>query len=430
MMSCKLLPCPHGPITDTLHLRRAGSIDELEDVLDLHASAFGPRGAILRTRMQANLCARPGSRPDDVFYVRDIESGLVASSVSLIRQQWSYEGIPIPVGEVGIVSTREAYRNRGLVRHQFAAFARLALQQGCVMSVIAGIPYFYRQFGYDFILPLGGGINLPAAAVPEAPEGQAPRYTLRQATPADMPMLLGFYSAMVEGQCVGSVMTPEIWCYQDGVAEDSPERLITYVIERDGDGVGYVRAMANEDSNGYVITSAYAPTRDMCLEVLRYARRIALEQRCDPKIGLGVAMDTPLAQVAEALGGERRRAYAWQVRILDPIRFLYLIGPALERRLAASSWAGLTRDWSINLYTTRLLMRFRDGKLMQVTTSPRDTQHDLSCPAEAMPAIWLGYRSVGEVLDWYADAACRNTESRQLADVLFPKRPSWIQWLF
>lgn len=438
------------PLSSDLVLKRASSQRELEAVLAGHLDAFGDEDD---AALRANLCSRPGSRPDNVLYVEDVESGRVVSSLSLIPQTWAYEGIPIAVGEVGIVSTRKAYRKRGVVREQFEEYHRLARQAGCLISVIMGIPYFYRQFGYEYIIPMGGDIALRPEQVPDPPQeqGQEPApaptqdassgvadscaekpsaspYTFRVAGAEHMPILQRFYAELTKDLCVTSIMPGEIWLYQDGLPESCGDRKITYLVERGGEPLGYVRMAANELSGwakGVVIYSAYLPHHELCLAALRFAKRLALEERKEKRIRIRTPIAIPLIQLAADLGGELRPPYAWQVRVLDPVGFMLTIAPVLERRLAESVWAGLSQDWVMGMYRENIVLRFREGRLLNVATAPHVDKHDLRCPPEVMPMIWLGYRSVQEIVDWYPDAHCKDKDAGRLASVLFPKRDSW-----
>jgi hypothetical protein len=44
--------------------------------------------------------------------------------------------------------------------------------------------------------------------------------------------------------------------------------------------------------------------------------------------------------------------------------------------------------------------------------------------------LWLGHRSLAELLDIYPDAFCREAEMREIVSILFPKRESWVCTLF
>jgi predicted N-acetyltransferase YhbS len=424
--SCDL-PCTVAP---GLILRHASCHEDLRAVVDCHQANFGANEDL---GIMFHLADRPGQRPENVLLVQDTATGQAVSSVSLTEETWRYEGIDLHISEVGVVSTRHEYRQKGLVRAQFDRYHRMAAERGCLISIIAGIPYFYRQFGYDYILAAGGGRHLRPEQVPDLATGDSSPYRLRPAEPQEIPLMQRFYAAMVKGLCVTAVVTDDIWRYQDWQPPTSSEYKLPYLVEREGVPVGYVRMTGNELdtwNKGAKIVEASLPDREACLAALRLAKRVALEERTDKLIKVDVPADTLLSQVAAELGGEWQRPYAWQVRVLDHAAFLKTIGPALERRLAASSQAGLTKDFSMNLYTQVFVLHFQGGKLVEVSSWPPGTGWDIAAPPTIAPMFWLGYRSFDEVLLWYPDVMRKDEPARQLADILFPKRASWVRSLF
>ncbi|MEM3459050.1 MAG: GNAT family N-acetyltransferase [Candidatus Bathyarchaeia archaeon] len=78
----------------------------------------------------------------------------IVATLNLISVEWSIGGIPLQVAEMGQVATLAEYRHRGLQRRLVEEFHKQAAEQGYDLCAIEGIPYFYRQFGYEYALPL------------------------------------------------------------------------------------------------------------------------------------------------------------------------------------------------------------------------------------------------------------------------------------
>src|SRR4030095_6565200 len=95
----------------------------------------------------------------------------IVSSMLLVSQSWAYGGVPIPVGQTELGGTRPEYRGRGLVRTQFEVLHEWSARRGELLQVIAGVPWFYRQFGYEMALPRGGG---PRVARVSGPSSRCP----------------------------------------------------------------------------------------------------------------------------------------------------------------------------------------------------------------------------------------------------------------
>ena len=131
----------------------------------------------------------PYMGPGDFALVEDTSKPErpVVAYTCLWRLRWLYGDIAFGVGQPEMVATDPAYRNRGLVRILFDMIHARSSAEGHLVQAITGIPYFYRQFGYEYVLDLEGSRIVPVAAIPEK-EGDAPEpYHLRLATLDDVP---------------------------------------------------------------------------------------------------------------------------------------------------------------------------------------------------------------------------------------------------
>ncbi|MBI4770687.1 MAG: GNAT family N-acetyltransferase, partial [Chloroflexi bacterium] len=138
--------------------------------------------------------AHPTCGPSNVTLVEDRRAGgQIVSSLCLIPQTWTYAGIPFGVGRPEAVGTDPDYRRRGLVRAQFEALHAKSTAMGHLVQGITGIPWYYRQFGYEYALDLGGGRAAYFANVPALKEGEAERHRLRPMTLEDLPFVRPLY---------------------------------------------------------------------------------------------------------------------------------------------------------------------------------------------------------------------------------------------
>jgi hypothetical protein len=99
----------------------------------------------------------PTFNPDNFTIVEEIPTRRIVSSLCLIPQTWSYEGIEFGVGRPELVATLPEFRDRGLVRLQFEEIHKWCVERGLPVQIITGIPYYYRLFGYEMALDLDGG---------------------------------------------------------------------------------------------------------------------------------------------------------------------------------------------------------------------------------------------------------------------------------
>jgi hypothetical protein len=130
-------------------------------------------------------------------------------------------------------------------------------------------------------------------------------------------------------------------------------------------------------------------------------------------------------QLARSLDAYDMGTYAWQIHVPDLVALLRALAPVLERRIAGSPFAGLTRDVRLSLYRETLLLRFEAGRLTQVTDLGFTGWEDIRVPPLQFIPLVMGYRTVEELCGVYPDVGTTPTW-RLLADTLFPQVTSFI----
>ena len=156
----------------------------------------------------------PTFNTDDFLIVEDTHSGEIISSSCLISQTWSYEGIPFKVGRPELFGTRKEFRRRGLVRQQMEILHEWSAARGELVQVITGIPFYYRQFGYEMALNLHGGRSGYKVHVPKLEDGEEEPYTFRKATTTDIPFLMTTYNRGCQRSMVYAVWNKHLWQYE------------------------------------------------------------------------------------------------------------------------------------------------------------------------------------------------------------------------
>jgi len=113
----------------------------------------------------------PACDASDFTVIEDTTTGSIVSSACLIRQRFSYEEVELDAGLPELVGTHPDYRRRGLVGEQFEVLHRWSKERGHLMQAIAGIPYYYRRFGYEMAVWMGKGRWVYVQDVPGKPSG-------------------------------------------------------------------------------------------------------------------------------------------------------------------------------------------------------------------------------------------------------------------
>ena len=136
----------------------------------------------------------PTFGPEDFLIVLDTTKNKIVSCVCLISQTWTMQGISFRVGRVEIVGTLEEYRRRGLVREQFRVLHEMSAERGELLQSITGIPFYYRQFGYEYAIELAPlRQTFVPQQIPELKADAQEKFRLRHAEYTDLPFISDLY---------------------------------------------------------------------------------------------------------------------------------------------------------------------------------------------------------------------------------------------
>lgn len=372
--------------------------------------------------MRSLLVSHPEMEWADQFFVEN-EAGEVVSALCLIPWRWRYGCTEVSVGEMGVVATAPDYRRRGLVRRQVDFFKARLAERGCVLSIIQGIPFYYRQFGYDYALPLEGGWRVELHQIPAAPETG---HSLRRATLDDLPALEQLYARTVQPLTIHTLRTPEIWRYllEPYTVPIADSHQTWLVCAADGSIAGYARLPEFHFGAELVVDEAALLSADAGWALLAHLRGQA-EQAGQPFVRLNLPASNELVRLARGIHAHSEGTYSWQIFVPDMAALLRAIAPELEARLAGSLYSGLTRDLRVNFYRSGLVMRFVDGRLVEVCALEGQGSADLSLPPWAFVPLVLGHRTLDELRLAYPDMGWRG-ELRLLLETLFPRSEAFL----
>jgi hypothetical protein len=426
-----------------LSLRRSTAADA-EALADFCARVHSTEGWDQpNTRVAAwtrDLLTRPHPtfRPDDFTIVEETATRRIISTLNLISQTWTYEGIPFGVGRPELVGTLPEYRKRGLVRLQFDEIHRWCAQRGQMVQAITGIPYYYRQFGYEMALDLAGRRFGNAAQVPQLKDGEHERYLIRPAAVSDLPLIAALYEQACRRYAIACQRTPEILRYElDGQSAENSDRHEIRIIEDDSRRpVGYFLHPAFLGRTG-LFASWYelcagvswlevtpAVVRYLWSQGQAYARRDQVG--CD-SFGFLLGAQHP---AYAALGGQlphKFDPYAWYLRVPDLPGFLNHIRPALQRRLEASIAGDLTRTLKVSFYRSGVRLSIEGGQLTAIEPwlpQVHSDEGDAAFPGLTFLQLLFGYRSFDELRHAFADCTCEADQTAALIEALFPKKLS------
>lgn len=379
----------------------------------------------------------PTFDPRDFTIVEQVESGRIVSTMNLIPQTWTYEGIPFQVGRPELVGTLPEFRGRGLVRAQFDQIHAWCAERGLVVQAITGIPYFYRRFGYEMALDHEGERVGYEVHVPRLKTGEPEPFRIRPAGEVDLPFLARVYEQTQARYPIVCQRTPGEWNYElNGRSEKNANRLESRIIENEsGDPVGYLMHMHFLAMKGlYAFAYELAAGQSWLAvtpSVLRYLWSTGQSyagQEAGPCNAFGFILGTQ-HPAYEALGNRApivKRPYAWYLRVPDLPGFLRHIAPALEGRLSASIAVGYTGKIRIDRFSHMLVLGFERGRLTAADEEARNPSDigDLGLPELTILQLVFGRSSFDELRAAFPDAYVENDEARLLLNILFPNKPS------
>ena len=380
----------------------------------------------------------PTFRPEDFLLVEEISTGTIASSLGLISQTWSYEGIPFGLGQIDAVSTDPAFRRRGLVRTQMEAIHALSAQREELVQAIPGIPWYYRQFGYEMALNLGAYRICFRHQIPKLKADASEPHAVRPATTDDIPFIAAMYRQATARSLIAAPRSDELWTFDlEGRSALSGLRREIRVIEMADSGrapIGLLvhshRTYDGQLAVHLVEAAPGVPLLTLLPGVLRYlgatggdyAKREDLEFRA---ITFHLGEEHPVYDTIPARLFRKEPPYAWYLRVPDLPAFLRHIGPALEQRLASSAQAGYTGVLLVTFYRTGLRFQFDQGALTVEAWAPDVIEDgDAAFPDRTFLQLLFGFRSLEELQHAFPDCWAVTDGARALLPILFPRKDS------
>jgi GNAT superfamily N-acetyltransferase len=452
------------------------AIAQLESIVFRDSSNDPPNSPLAEFTHEMMSDDYPLMGAGDFALIEDSRHGknrLVACTC-LWRQRWEYEGIPFDIGRPEFVATDTDYRNRGLIRAVFELIHARSEAEGHLAQGITGIPYFYRQFGYEYALDLDGnctvdiafstlkrvekGVLLPPSSresidsKPEnvkgkctkAEEGTTEPYTLRDATLEDLDLVKELYDRQRAAYSISSPIEQDWRTYQ----------LRTWRMWQSGHGEHLQMIVDTSGSVcGYVIVPNARWRKDMMVWDLAVRPGVNLQAAMPSLLRalhaqglqLPIFHNVPALQgicfvvgskhpVYDVLSKELHPTveapYAWYVRVVDLAKFIRHIAPALERRLVDSALGAYNGELKLDFYSGGLRLVFEKGHLMTVEHWRKpiwngDSKVDGGFPPLVFLQLLFGHRSLDELRYAFPDVRVED-RAELLLKTLFPKVPSWV----
>jgi hypothetical protein len=383
----------------------------------------------------------PLAGPGDFALVEDTTRGEIVACAVLMRQTWDYADIALPVGRPEAVATKIGYRNRGLIRAIFGLLHARSDERGDLVTAITGIFHYYRQFGYEYALDLGGRRVLALDAIPRLAAGATEPYTLRAATLDDLPRVMELYTRDRARALVSTDVDEPTWRWiMSGMHPQTDENWNTYLIlDSEQRAIGYVMTGRARYGNAFGVRALNVepgvPLTAVVPSVLRALAALVPSvptphPRTQPAtiLSLGLGREHPAYDALPlSLPAAKLRPYAWYIRVANLPRLIIHLASALEERLPGTAVAGYTGAVKLSFYRGGLRLAFEHGRLTAAEEwAPSDWDGgQAGFPPLLFLQLVFGYQSLSHLHSTYPDVWI-NEDIRPLIEALFPARLSWV----
>lgn len=321
----------------------------------------------------------------------------------------------LPSGQIDFVASLAGYGGRGLVRDLMNMVLARSAARGDLVQVMLGIPYFYRQFGFSYVIPVPTPYELRADADLAVPDG----LEVREAGPGDLPGVRRLQDAVQAGYDVAMPHSDDTW------RSLAAAETVAFRVVNDGSAMsGFARhkigAGQAAGDGPHDITVA-----EVAAIGVGPVRALLADARTQARGGNVMVKDRPGAAVSAvlpAIGLAHQETDMYMVRVADPVALLDALRPTLSARLKASHFARESGDLLVSYYRGGVVLTYSAGAVTAVRSAQGKqgpvAAGGIGVPPDVLPDLLFGPHGAARLEHLHAD--CNLGPQRTLADALFP----------
>jgi len=347
--------------------------------------------------------------------------GKIVASLNLIPEKWSIGGIPLKVAEMAFAATLAEYRHRGLIRRLVNEFHKHVTNHEYDLSVIEGIPYFYRQFGYEYAIPIDEQTRIRLDQIPDYEY----KHEVRPFTDRDIPKAMQLLKQTQQKFYVHSICDKQIWKMRQetGIAKEC--RFEGYAVEEDGEMIAYIRIGEKPKDKLLMLREITDTDQPTAQTILRFLKDTG-KQRGLETLSAYMSYHEPFIEHLVVIGAVKQiPPYEWQIRVMDYVKMFKKMKSLFEKRLGASTYKHLTEKLNFNFCRYTVQMTVENGKITDIQRQEDSKDRTMVLNPLVFTQLLLGHRSRDELEMIYPDFRIHPSH-KYLVDVLFPKLPSYI----
>ena len=391
------------------------STDSNEDFIKILELNVAVHGEEIKEYIKRIYKEHPKKKDILWFYIEDNSTGQIISLLTLMPLEWRFEGVLLPVCEMGFVGTLKEYRGKGLIGKLNEFYERVMMERGYLLSCLRGIPYYYRRFGYEFVLSLDERFSLSPNQIPSM---ELSHIDIRKASRKDIGYIENQYNSNSNSFLISNSFDTESFYFKFMNESFDDNKLSAYIIEENGKPEGYFLIGMSFDNEVYtIITPQLSPPQ--MIKLLQHLNEYPKKEK---DLILNVAEFSGFGKFLFSIG-KLQSNYGWQIKIPNLKRFFESIKDILENRVKKSKFNDLSKTVIISDYKQSIELIFVKGKIEAIKIEsgyPDVEKCDVRIPGAMLLKLLLGDRTVDEINYIVKDARI-NPSSKKLIEILFPK---------
>ena len=392
------------------------SIDSNEEFLKILELNVAVHGEDIKEYIKRIYKEHPKKKDILWFYIEDNSTGQIISLLTLLPLEWRFEGNILPVCEMGFVGTLKEYRGKGLNCKLNEFYERVMAERGYLLSCLRGIPYYYRRFGYEFVLSLDERFSLSPNQIPPM---ELSHLDIRKASRKDIGYIENQYNSNSNNFLISNIFDTESFYFKFMNDSFDDCKLSAYIIEENGKPKGYfLIGMSFDNEVHAIITSQLSPPL-----MIKLLQHLNVYSKKEQNLNLNVAEFSEFGKYILSIGGKLQSNYGWQIKVPDLKLFFESIKVVLENRIEKSKLNNLSKKVIISDYKQSIELIFIKGKIEDIKIEsgyPDAEKCDVRIPGAMLLKLLLGDKTVDEI-NYIVKDAMINPSSKKLIETLFPK---------
>jgi len=389
------------------------SNEEFTKILELNITVHGEE---IKEYIKRIYKEHPKKKDILWFYIEDNSTGQIISLLTLLPLEWKFEGILLPVCEMGFVGTLKEYRGKRLIGKLNEFYERVMMERGYLLSCIRGIPYYYRRLGYEFVLSLDERFSLSPNQIPSM---ELSHIDIRKASRKDIGYIENKYNSNSMNFLISNSFDKESFYFKFMNDSFNDNKISAYIIEENGKPEGYFLIGMSFDNEVYtIITPQLSPP-----QMIKLLQHINEYPKKEQNLNLNIAEFSEFGKYILSIGGKLQSNYGWQIKVPDLKRLFESIKVVLENRIEKSNFNNLSKTVIFSDYKQSIELIFNNGKIEAIKSErgyPDEEKCDVRIPGAMLLKLLLGDKTIDEINYIVKDARI-NPSSKKLIETLFPK---------